>query len=338
MAENPTSEELRTAVELLKEGKRAEARVVLIDAITQSPRDELGWFLLSFAVTDPGQQKDCLERVLRINPGNSNARSRLEKLGGTPPPEPIPQPVTPPFVTGEGETGAASTPPAPMLAHGVVAEQLEPSVSGTAAVPDQHVTPVVFEPAGVGEAEESEEHPEEAEGQEPGEEAGIGPPAVGKPPETLAPVAAVVASPAPPGAARTAQAATRSREPVARRRGEKAPGWMVGIIVLLLLVIIAGAAMVGWTYLRSPTGGGPAGGAATATQAAAADPLPPVMSLPPEWTRTPTATLTVPPTDTPSPSDTPSPPPLTPTAVTPNATLSATSEVAQVREADPDKA
>ena len=339
MAENATSEELRTAVDLLKEGKVAEARVLLIDAVTQNPRDELGWFLLSFAVRDPKQQVDCLERVLRINPSNSNARARLEKLGGTPPPEPIPQPVTPPFVTGEGETPAAETPvPVQTPAREEVQVALQPPEAAIVGVPDQHVTPVIFEQGGGGEGETPEELPEEGEEQEARPEAREPQPAPekvigGGPPLGVAPAPEARAGPAG-----TSEAVTRMRSRPSRARAERAPGWMIAIIVILLLVVVLGAGDVGWTYLRSQPGSGPQGPPATATQGAAVNPSPPtpVMSLPPEWTRTPTVTLTVTPSETPIPSDTPTAAgtSLTPSPLASTATLSSAASLAQLKKTE----
>lgn len=320
MTDNPTSQELRLAVELLKDGRLGDARLVLIDAVTQYPGNELGWFLLSFAVTDPGHQRDCLERVLRINPGNSNARARFEKLGGVAPPEPIPQPVTPPFVTGEGElVPPEPAPPAqPVAAEGAEAVR-EPEEKAPFAVPDQHVTPVIFDQGEEGEGETSEEAGEE-------EQAAIEPAPEPSPAVIVAPAAASPSGPAP-----TARATMRARPKVTKAKAERPPGWMVAVIVVLLLVILLGAGAVGLAYLRSQTRVGPGGGGQTATAGAAFYTSTPaaVMSLPPEWTHTPTATITLTPSVTPSPSVT-----ATPALPTPNATISSALDLVQIEDAD----
>ena len=284
MTDNPTAEEFRQAVELLKEGKLAEARLVLIDAVTQHPRDELGWFLLSFAVTDPGHQRDCLERVLRINPGNSNARARLEKLGGVAPPEPIPQPVTPPFVTSEGELLTSKPAPPPQTVAPEVTEPVrEPEEKALLGVPDQHVTPVIFDQEGEGEEETSEEAGEE-------EQAAVEPAPEPSPPGVVALTAASPSGPAP-----SPKPTTRTRPKVTKAKGERAAGWMIAAIVVLLLIILGGAGAMGLAYLRSQTPVGPGRGGQTATAEIAVYTSAPtaVMSLPPEWTHTPTPTITL---------------------------------------------
>lgn len=65
---------------LFKQSKRDEARNVLIKAVHTDPRDVDAWFGLSFCVDDPGQKRDCLERVLRLAPDHLKARVSLQKL------------------------------------------------------------------------------------------------------------------------------------------------------------------------------------------------------------------------------------------------------------------
>lgn len=85
---------LRQAEQYLMEGSGGMARAVLANHLRQYPNSMQGWWLLSFAVDEPRQQIECLERVLRIDPNHVSARSRLEiiKGGG------ISQPFVPPFV------------------------------------------------------------------------------------------------------------------------------------------------------------------------------------------------------------------------------------------------
>jgi tetratricopeptide (TPR) repeat protein len=65
---------------LLQAGKKSEARDLLVDYLRFNPNSARAWWLMSRAVTDPAQEKDCLERLLRLDPANITARERLETL------------------------------------------------------------------------------------------------------------------------------------------------------------------------------------------------------------------------------------------------------------------
>ncbi|HTP09132.1 MAG TPA: hypothetical protein VMP08_12830 [Anaerolineae bacterium] len=96
---------LQRAAAYLQAGKPQLARPLLIEVVKQQPRSEEGWLLLSQAVTEQQQKIDCLQRVLRINPGNVEAQARLRKLLSppeeraapivTPPPTIVPPPAPP---------------------------------------------------------------------------------------------------------------------------------------------------------------------------------------------------------------------------------------------------
>ncbi len=76
------SDPLAAATQLVKTGRLDQAKEVLTKYLMQNPASEQGWLLMSFVLSDPAQQKDCLERVLRINPNNTVAQSRLAHLLG----------------------------------------------------------------------------------------------------------------------------------------------------------------------------------------------------------------------------------------------------------------
>jgi peroxiredoxin len=71
---------LQRADRLLREGRRQEARPLLIEFVQGNPASARGWWLLSMAVTDVRQQMDCIERVLKIEPQYAPAQARLQKL------------------------------------------------------------------------------------------------------------------------------------------------------------------------------------------------------------------------------------------------------------------
>lgn len=65
---------------LLRSGHRARARALLIQAVRVAPRSEQAWLLLAGAVTDPEQRRDCLERVLQLNPDHDLALRALATM------------------------------------------------------------------------------------------------------------------------------------------------------------------------------------------------------------------------------------------------------------------
>jgi hypothetical protein len=71
---------LRTAVEHLRAGRQVQAQKLLAQYVMQVPDSEQGWFLLSFAVTEPKHQIECLQRALTVNPSNTAAGARLARL------------------------------------------------------------------------------------------------------------------------------------------------------------------------------------------------------------------------------------------------------------------
>jgi peroxiredoxin len=81
MAEQ-NNQSLQQAEQLLREGKKQEARAVLVGYVRSNPSSTRGWWMLSFALTDSKQRIECVERVLRLDPNYTPAHARLEKLKG----------------------------------------------------------------------------------------------------------------------------------------------------------------------------------------------------------------------------------------------------------------
>jgi cytochrome c biogenesis protein CcmG, thiol:disulfide interchange protein DsbE len=75
-----SNQALQQAEQLLREGRKQEARTVLVGCVRSNPSSTRGWWMLSFALTDPKQQIDCVERVLRLDPNYAPAHARLQKL------------------------------------------------------------------------------------------------------------------------------------------------------------------------------------------------------------------------------------------------------------------
>jgi peroxiredoxin len=120
---------LEHAEQLLQEGKRQEARQLLVTYIRRAPDSAQAWWLLSQVVLGEKQQMDCLERVLRLDPGHAPAQFRLEKLKrgqerpfSPPPPSPeFHPPGAEPVITGPANK------PAPAFSPGTPANDSRPT-------------------------------------------------------------------------------------------------------------------------------------------------------------------------------------------------------------------
>jgi hypothetical protein len=77
------SELAERGIAALKAGNKALARWLLKQAIMQGANDERTWLAMSEAVEDVEHAIDCLRRALKINPGNRQAQSRLNRLLGS---------------------------------------------------------------------------------------------------------------------------------------------------------------------------------------------------------------------------------------------------------------
>jgi len=73
-------DELRRAAAHLQTGQKGLALKVLSEYLKSHPDSDLGWLMLSYAISDPKQQRASVVRALRFNPGNTRARARLQEL------------------------------------------------------------------------------------------------------------------------------------------------------------------------------------------------------------------------------------------------------------------
>lgn len=103
----------------LQQGDRQRARELLSQATQLNPADEYAWLWLSSAVDNDWERRQCLERVLAINPSNEAARRELQNLPPIPAQPPFHQHQTPPpqtlpaFYTPGGPLPAAANAPQP---------------------------------------------------------------------------------------------------------------------------------------------------------------------------------------------------------------------------------
>lgn len=116
--------ELQRAEELLRAGYKTQAQTRLARLLKQDFHNEQAWWLLAQSQDDPLRRKDCLERVLALNPGNDAARQMLAALDPGAPPVAAPP-------------SAAPTPPEPfsISAAGVEPPQFADAPSRAAPEP-----------------------------------------------------------------------------------------------------------------------------------------------------------------------------------------------------------
>src|SRR5919197_1430449 len=74
-----TSDKLRQAIELIKNGDKRGGQNLLVDVVNTDPNNETAWLWLS-SVVPHEKRAFCLEKALSINPQNIQARNQLEKL------------------------------------------------------------------------------------------------------------------------------------------------------------------------------------------------------------------------------------------------------------------
>jgi hypothetical protein len=78
---------LSQAASALETGDLATAQTLLTQLLRQDARNEGAWLLLAQCVNDSDKQRTCLQRVLALNPDNTEARQRLTALEQPPLPE-----------------------------------------------------------------------------------------------------------------------------------------------------------------------------------------------------------------------------------------------------------
>ncbi|PWH13323.1 MAG: hypothetical protein DDG58_14370 [Ardenticatenia bacterium] len=69
---------LQQGISAARQGRRAEARAWLREALRQNPNSEQAWLWLSTVVETDSEYQMCLERALAINPLNETTRARLQ--------------------------------------------------------------------------------------------------------------------------------------------------------------------------------------------------------------------------------------------------------------------
>ncbi len=73
-------ENLQEAIRLCQAGQKQQAAGVLVSLLKTQPSSEEAWWLLANCVEPAHQKRDCLQRVLRVNPDHPGARLFLSML------------------------------------------------------------------------------------------------------------------------------------------------------------------------------------------------------------------------------------------------------------------
>ncbi len=71
---------LLKGIEMIQAGRRRHAGRLLVDLLRQEPSNEQAWWWLAACVDDKQQKRDCLERLLSLNPNHHDALEALRKL------------------------------------------------------------------------------------------------------------------------------------------------------------------------------------------------------------------------------------------------------------------
>jgi len=104
------NELINQAQAALLSGDLSRARGHLAQVIQQEPLNVLAWLMLSEVVHEPERQRECLQRVLTLEPQNQTAQKRLAPLKLRQP-QPIIAPQTP---------TSATMPPISIISIGLV--------------------------------------------------------------------------------------------------------------------------------------------------------------------------------------------------------------------------
>jgi hypothetical protein len=74
------NDDLRAVAAQIERGDKAAAKEQLIATLKTDPEHQVAWLLLSYAVDDAAQRRECLERILEIDPTTKVAKQALKQL------------------------------------------------------------------------------------------------------------------------------------------------------------------------------------------------------------------------------------------------------------------
>jgi hypothetical protein len=138
---------LQQAITAIKAGDKQAGKRLLAETLQANPCEESAWIWMSAVVDSDVQRRDCLERVLAINPNNEIARQGLARLGRFASPARAAQDVAAPLV--QAAAAPAPEPPARMSPAAYVDTSREDQIAGWLAGYDR-AKPAVTDEAEAG--------------------------------------------------------------------------------------------------------------------------------------------------------------------------------------------
>jgi hypothetical protein len=151
---------VQSAIDAANRGENNKAMEFLKQALAANPNDVDAWLVVAAIVEQPERKRQCLNRVLTLDPTNQIARDELLEmdraaLGGTPPfvPEPVPpqptyQPAPPPpsypTSTSAFETAPEPQPSAPVASQPQAKAAPRPSPKTRAEKPLVFKSPLIW--------------------------------------------------------------------------------------------------------------------------------------------------------------------------------------------------
>jgi hypothetical protein len=131
----PDIDTIKQAQELIRSKELSKAQRLLVEYIKKNPHSEQAWLVLSSAVDDPRKQIECLQRVLRINPANADAQSRLMQVMAAQAAPPVPVSTRQPITANQTPSGELAPPMASSTASAIPSEQPASSSAPPAVEP-----------------------------------------------------------------------------------------------------------------------------------------------------------------------------------------------------------
>jgi tetratricopeptide (TPR) repeat protein len=71
---------IQTGIQYIKSGDKARAQIIFKDLVNQEPNNEIAWLWFAFSVDRIEERRECLYKVLEINPKNANVQKVLAEL------------------------------------------------------------------------------------------------------------------------------------------------------------------------------------------------------------------------------------------------------------------
>ncbi len=74
------SNDLQQAIAAIKAGDKKSGQQLLAQVVNADPQNEAAWLWMASTLDDPQEKKECLQKVLQINPNNETANEALTQL------------------------------------------------------------------------------------------------------------------------------------------------------------------------------------------------------------------------------------------------------------------